>query len=237
MGSVISSVRSHITQIMNSNRRFRNYVIATYGDPYRRNVRKTTSKASVSSFIRGLRAYGGGDCPEFALSGVRDAAASADSNSILFLFTDASAKDASLRNSVASQLKSKNIRFYAIVSGNLCRRSGSEYYAIASATGGKVAKMGNSRATSSVSAQFSLVFTSTLFTSFTVQCHSHLSASHSIPNCNIRTVSGTLFSEISSNQPSHYAGHGIYPEGRQRRHQFLCIPNELSCSVESSQWK
>uniref|UniRef100_A0A1I8F2K1 VWFA domain-containing protein n=1 Tax=Macrostomum lignano TaxID=282301 RepID=A0A1I8F2K1_9PLAT len=143
MGRVITAVRNHIQSIIRANKRFNNYVIATYGDPYRRNVLKTRNAHQALAFLRRVRPHGGGDCPEMALQGVRDAAAAADRNSVLFLFTDASAKDAHLQSSVASLLSSKNIRFFTVASGNLCGRPGNVYKSLATRTRGRFSKLGN----------------------------------------------------------------------------------------------
>uniref|UniRef100_A0A1I8JDU5 WSC domain-containing protein n=2 Tax=Macrostomum lignano TaxID=282301 RepID=A0A1I8JDU5_9PLAT len=140
MSSVYKSVRRSISRILSSNRRFQNFVVSSYGDPYKRHVIRTKSISRVQRFLNGLKIRGGGDCPEYSMSAVIDAAKLADKDSVLLLFTDASAKDRSLTSSAAKLLKSKRIRFIAIGSGRLCGR-GAEYDVLAKNTGGLVAKL------------------------------------------------------------------------------------------------
>ncbi|PAA70473.1 hypothetical protein BOX15_Mlig000253g1 [Macrostomum lignano] len=140
MSSVYKSVRRSISRILSANRRFQNFVVSSYGDPYKRHVIRTKSISRVQRFLNGLKIRGGGDCPEYSMSAVIDAAKLADKDSVLLLFTDASAKDRSLTSSAAKLLKSKRIRFIAIGSGRLCGR-GAEYDVLAKNTGGLVAKL------------------------------------------------------------------------------------------------
>lgn len=141
MGRVINSVKRHIRRVLAANTRFNNYVIATFGDPYRRHVKRTTNAGVVASFLNRLNTTGGGDCPEFALSGAIDAAAVADRNSVMMLFTDASAKDAHRGGQLAAKLKEKSIRFFAVASGNLCNRGSGHFSSLARSSGGHMASL------------------------------------------------------------------------------------------------
>lgn len=140
MSRVINSVRNNINSILSANTRFRNYVVASFGDPYVRRVTKTRSIPSVRSFLRNLRARGGGDCPEYAMSGALDAAKMADSNSVMLIFTDASAKDKRKWHQVSSVARSKRIRVYTVESGRMCGGA-SEFRSLGSATYGAVSKL------------------------------------------------------------------------------------------------
>lgn len=140
----INAVKSHIVNIVSANRRFKDYVIGTFNDPYRRNVIRSKSASTILNFLRRVRTRGGGDCPEFAMHGILDAARLAKRNSVLFVVTDASAKDSRLKHAVARYLRSKKIRLFAIKVGRMCgwwyRR---EFEFLASQTGGRVLQLRN----------------------------------------------------------------------------------------------
>ncbi|PAA93219.1 hypothetical protein BOX15_Mlig025149g1 [Macrostomum lignano] len=151
MKTEIRAVRSSISSVIAANRRFRNYVLATFSDPYKRKVVAVKRKSSALKFLRAIRPNGGGDCPEYSLSGVRDAARRALSRSVLFLFTDASAKDARLKKSVARLLKRKKIRLFVVKTGKLCGRAYKrEYDYLARVSGGKVITLPSKSGVSSV---------------------------------------------------------------------------------------
>ena len=141
MASVIKGVKDQINAIISANKLFRNYVMATFGDPYVKNVIKSVNASEIRIFLDKVVASGGGDCPEYAMSGIRDAVDVADSDSVLFLFTDASAKDASDQSIVANQLVAKRVRFITVASGNLCSTPGDEYKFLANKTEGQVANL------------------------------------------------------------------------------------------------
>uniref|UniRef100_A0A1I8JEL7 VWFA domain-containing protein n=1 Tax=Macrostomum lignano TaxID=282301 RepID=A0A1I8JEL7_9PLAT len=140
MGSVINSVKSNIRRILSANTRFSNYVVATFGDPYVRRVIKTRSITAVRNFLKRLSARGGGDCPEYAMSGALDAAKSADSNSVMLLFTDASAKDKRRVGQVSSLAKRKRIRVFTVESGNMCGKA-PEFKQLARKSFGEVSRL------------------------------------------------------------------------------------------------
>jgi hypothetical protein len=64
--------------------------------------------------IEGLKATGGGDCPELAMKGILNALELVDEGSALFVFTDAAAKDSDLKTNVtiAATEKSTTISFF-----------------------------------------------------------------------------------------------------------------------------
>jgi hypothetical protein len=163
MGSVISSVREQAIQIVNDRAGTKEepskYVLAPFNDPSTGPLTTTTDPDEYKSAISALSADGGDDCPELSMTGMQQAVAAMDEGSDLFTFTDASAKDAGLADSVASLAKSKDIRIYPILFGNcggegLAPRTGQqgmpqglaaasfapnpEYQQVAQATGGQV---------------------------------------------------------------------------------------------------
>lgn len=53
--------------------------------------------------------YGGGDCPEMCLSGIKLGLMNAQSNSFVYVFTDADAKDAFLYNDILDLAMAKRV--------------------------------------------------------------------------------------------------------------------------------
>jgi uncharacterized repeat protein (TIGR01451 family) len=78
------------------------YVLAPFNDPSTGPLTVTTDPEVIKAAIRALRATGGGDCPELAYTGMLQAMGAMDPGGHLFVFTDASARDASLAGEVVS---------------------------------------------------------------------------------------------------------------------------------------
>ncbi|PAA82000.1 hypothetical protein BOX15_Mlig027525g6 [Macrostomum lignano] len=143
MGAEIFAVRTHISAIMANNTVFKDYVVSRYGDPYVKNVIRSSDASAIQSFVNAIGPSGGGDCPEYAMSAIEDAAKEALENSVLILFTDAAAKDANMSADVAALLVSKKIKLYVIGTGQFCgpRVYKGEYDYLAAASGGSVMKL------------------------------------------------------------------------------------------------
>ena len=71
---------------------------------------KTTSAEEMIAALGALRAKGGGDGPELAFHGIRDALTNVRVGSTCFLFTDAPAKDRHLYPTVLSLAVEKKVR-------------------------------------------------------------------------------------------------------------------------------
>ncbi|PAA60591.1 hypothetical protein BOX15_Mlig004080g1, partial [Macrostomum lignano] len=141
MGRVIKSVKNNIRKIIAANKRFDDFVVATFGDPYKKKLMKTTSASKIYRFLNKLKARGGGDCPEFAMSGALDAAEAAEPNSVMILFTDASAKDRRKMGAVEAKLKAKRIRFFTVASGRQCGTNGKNFAKLAKVTYGQFSRL------------------------------------------------------------------------------------------------
>jgi hypothetical protein len=85
------------------------YVIAPFNDPTTGPVYKTSDLDTFEADIKSLTAYGGGDCPELALTGMLDAMAVMDGPADLFVMTDAAAKDEDLASQVIATALDKRI--------------------------------------------------------------------------------------------------------------------------------
>uniref|UniRef100_A0A1I8I2M0 VWFA domain-containing protein n=1 Tax=Macrostomum lignano TaxID=282301 RepID=A0A1I8I2M0_9PLAT len=139
MGSEISAVKASIKAILAANKLFKDYVIGKFNDPYKKGVIRSSNKGTIVSFLNAITATGGADCPEYSMSGLRDAVKLAKKRSVIIMFTDASAKDAGMKNMVASLFKDKKSRLFVVATGNLCgRRYSKEYHYVAKESGGAV---------------------------------------------------------------------------------------------------
>jgi hypothetical protein len=141
MGSVISGVRSAAIGIVDSrlgtDEEPLQYVLSPFNDPFTGPVTATTNANVFKSAISSLFASGGGDCPELAMSGVYDALSVADEGGQLFLWTDASAKDAAFIGAVSGLATRKDIKVFPALFGS-CSPIDPAYLQLATSTGGQV---------------------------------------------------------------------------------------------------
>ncbi|NP_001008097.1 MGC89178 protein [Xenopus tropicalis] len=93
-----------------------------FNDPGIGPVRHTTSGTEFGNFFLNLNAYEGGDCPEYAMGGLKMALQASPHNSIIMVLTDASAKDyndAILINEIKSLISVTQSQVIFMVTG-LC---------------------------------------------------------------------------------------------------------------------
>ncbi|XP_026542144.1 von Willebrand factor A domain-containing protein 7-like [Notechis scutatus] len=77
-----------------------NYILVPFNDPEVGPIIKTQSVDELESAISRLTATGGGDCPEMSMTGLKLALQQSMPRSKIFVFTDAGAKDESLKGEV-----------------------------------------------------------------------------------------------------------------------------------------
>ncbi|XP_039890247.1 von Willebrand factor A domain-containing protein 7-like [Simochromis diagramma] len=82
------------------------YILVPFNDPDFGPLKMTADPDIFKGQINSLTASGGGDAPEMALSGLQLALTAAPPFSEIFLFTDAPAKDAYLRNTIVALTES-----------------------------------------------------------------------------------------------------------------------------------
>ena len=140
MSATIGGVKSIVGQIvnhLNSNPDLKptNWLMERFGDPDIGPPFVTTSASALLGAVNGLSAGGGGDCPELSQGGLLQAIDAALPTSNLMLFTDASAKDSGLANTVVAKAKAKSIVInYALVGS--CSPVDPAYLKGAAETGG-----------------------------------------------------------------------------------------------------
>ncbi|RFP25999.1 hypothetical protein D0T25_02105 [Duganella sp. BJB488] len=141
MGGIIAGVRDSATSIVDArlgtDEEPLQYVLAPFNDPFTGPTIATNDAGLFKGAIGGLGASGGGDCPELAMTGMYNGLSLADPGGDLFMYTDASAKDAGLAGAVISLAKSKDIKIYPILFGS-CSPLTPGFLQAAAETGGQV---------------------------------------------------------------------------------------------------
>lgn len=149
MGSVIAQVKSVATGIVNSrlntDEEPSKYVLVPFNDPGVGPTTLTTDANQFKAAINGLFASGGGDCPELSMTGMLRALSASDERGTLFMFTDASSKDASLAGAVASLAAEKKIKVF-IMSFGSCSPIDPGYFRIVEESGGQLFELSISEA-------------------------------------------------------------------------------------------
>ncbi|XP_066474354.1 von Willebrand factor A domain-containing protein 7-like [Tiliqua scincoides] len=83
-----------------------NYILVPFNDPDVGPIFKTNNVDEFEAYISALKVYGGGDCPELSLTGLKLALQESLPRSKIFLFTDAGAKDKHLLDEIKVLLDS-----------------------------------------------------------------------------------------------------------------------------------
>ncbi|XP_069102311.1 von Willebrand factor A domain-containing protein 7-like [Argopecten irradians] len=159
MGDDITAVKSSVTRKVNDARTSGvmpgKYVLATFSDPEGlTTVRSTTDGDEMVKWLEELSVGGGGDCPEYAMSGLLAAIGLSEINSRIFLATDADAKDPTLSGTVMSAATTKGVKVEFLLTGSCSRyrrdislrqkRDLASFQTIADGTGGAVFRIGSS---------------------------------------------------------------------------------------------
>ncbi|XP_037835112.1 von Willebrand factor A domain-containing protein 7-like [Kryptolebias marmoratus] len=98
------------------------YILVPFNDPGFGPLMKTTDPDVFKTYINSLTAIGGGDFEELSLSGLQLALTGSPPNSEIFVFTDATAKDAFLRNAVIALIESTKSTVNFMITNILSRR-------------------------------------------------------------------------------------------------------------------
>ena len=137
VGGVSASVNRIVNSVLNTDNQPDNFLLVRFGDPNVGAPFITTDASELLNRVNAINVRGGDDCPELSQSGLLKAIGASNNDSKLFLYTDASAKDAGLAGNVAAAASSKNITVNYIVSGS-CSPVDPVYFQVAQETGGQV---------------------------------------------------------------------------------------------------
>ncbi len=122
MGGVIQSVKTEATSLVDSRidtkDEPRQYVLSPFNDPGVGPLTVSDNPEEFKAAIAALSADGGGDCPEYSMTGQLAAVSAMEEGGTLFAYTDADAKDAGLAGLVASVAKANRITVYEMMFGS-----------------------------------------------------------------------------------------------------------------------
>ena len=113
------------------------YVLVSINDPSSAPVSITNNPVEFKNAISSLSARGGGDCPEYAMSGIAQAVELTGKGGNVFVYTDAAAKDIGLATKVADAVLRKGIKVHTTIFPGRCSTQ-SGYDLLSSVSGGKV---------------------------------------------------------------------------------------------------
>ncbi|XP_060079491.1 von Willebrand factor A domain-containing protein 7-like [Ylistrum balloti] len=159
ISSVKKSLIKTVSAVIGTENEPQNYVLATFNDPANlTTVNTTTDGNEMIQWIDALRVYGGGDCPEYAMSGIQAAIAACIPHSTIYVATDADAKDEYLFDTVQHAANAKHIKITFILTSSCGRRRrdthswqkryNSAFEALVASTGGNVYHVDHSEVTS-----------------------------------------------------------------------------------------
>ncbi|WP_442497312.1 dockerin type I domain-containing protein [Methylobacter sp. sgz302048] len=140
MGSVINGVQTDIRNILNS--RYgtpdepTRYILSPFNDPSTGPLTSTNDADRFLNAVDSLSPWGGGDCPELSMKGEYDALSASETGGELFMYTDASAKDAYLEGQVKTVAQQKDVKVFNGLYGH-CSPYDPAYFDISNSSGGQ----------------------------------------------------------------------------------------------------
>ncbi|XP_030217013.1 von Willebrand factor A domain-containing protein 7 [Gadus morhua] len=137
------------------------YILVPFGDPGFGPLMRTTDSKAFMTRLNALTARGGGDSAEMSLSALKLALTAAPSDSEIFLFTDASAKDTNLKGPVIALMERTQTVVNFMLTGTSEENSGPPsrgssaeallYRQLAQASGGLAIEVTKSELTEAIS--------------------------------------------------------------------------------------
>uniref|UniRef100_A0A3P9IIT3 von Willebrand factor A domain containing 11 n=1 Tax=Oryzias latipes TaxID=8090 RepID=A0A3P9IIT3_ORYLA len=148
MSDDIDEARSVVYKIIDSKKGTQDepseYILVPFNDPSFGPMIRTTDPEKMKAEISKLTATGGGDIPEMCLSGLQLALTGAPSSSQIYVFTDATAKDIALKDTIGALIRSTKSTVSFFMTGTSSRRRRSlraasfeDYKDLALASGGQ----------------------------------------------------------------------------------------------------
>ncbi|XP_062573736.1 von Willebrand factor A domain-containing protein 7-like [Saccostrea cucullata] len=100
-----------------------NYILVTFSDPASLTTGRQTDNPEVMiNWLKNLAVTGGGDCPEYAMTGMLKGIEMSNKNSKIYLCTDADAKDEYLQDRVIEGLRAKSLTPVFLLTGQCSSR-------------------------------------------------------------------------------------------------------------------
>ncbi|KAF6016425.1 HMCN1 [Bugula neritina] len=117
------------------------FILVPFNDPGVGPATVTTNRVTFENALSSIRVNGGGDCPEMAIGGIKQALEVAHPNSLIYVFTDAAAKDYLLTDKVIELIQQTQSKVTFVMTGDCGSRSAPGYTCyrrIAQASSGEV---------------------------------------------------------------------------------------------------
>ncbi|XP_029949301.1 von Willebrand factor A domain-containing protein 7 [Salarias fasciatus] len=148
MADDINEAREVVYEIIDSKKGTQDepseYILVPFNDPAFGPMIRTTDADKMKTEISKLKANGGGDLPEMCLSGLQLALTGSPSSSHIYVFTDATAKDIALKDTIVALIRSTKSTVSFFMTGGTKRRrrsvgkaSFNDYKDLALASGGQ----------------------------------------------------------------------------------------------------
>ncbi|CAH8631898.1 unnamed protein product, partial [Dicrocoelium dendriticum] len=108
----------------------KDFVLVKVHDPDVGPARVTTSTKTFYQYLDSVYTQGGGDCPEMTVTGIELALEASRPNSLIYVFTDSSAKDYNRTNNVLNLIQQKQSQVVFVLTGfcNTTEEPGFEAY-------------------------------------------------------------------------------------------------------------
>ncbi|MEQ2220586.1 hypothetical protein ILYODFUR_006881 [Ilyodon furcidens] len=156
MSDDIEEARAVVYEIIDSKKGTQDepseYILVPFNDPDFGPMIRTTDAQKMKTEISKLTATGGGDTPEMCLSGLQLALTGAPSSSNIYVFTDATAKDIALKDTIVALIRSTKSTVSFFMTGISGRRrrsleaaSFNDYKDLALASGGQAIQVSKSQ--------------------------------------------------------------------------------------------
>ncbi|KAI8440936.1 hypothetical protein MSG28_009233 [Choristoneura fumiferana] len=128
--------------VMNSNAsQIEDFVLVTFNDPDVELRTVTKDRDNLKDALRRIHVHDGGDCPEMVMDGIKLALEKSRDASLLYVFTDASAKDYDKFAEVEALSQKKLVQVVFVLTGICSTRTAEDYLVyqkLAKATSGQV---------------------------------------------------------------------------------------------------
>ncbi|KAF1395599.1 hypothetical protein PFLUV_G00013220 [Perca fluviatilis] len=151
MSDDIAEARAIVNEIIDSKKGTQDepseYILVPFNDPEFGPPIRTTDPNKMKEEVAKLTATGGGDTPEMCLSGLQLALTNAPASSNIYVFTDATAKDIALKDTIVALIRSSKSTVSFLITGSARRRrslaasSFEDYTELALASGGQAIKV------------------------------------------------------------------------------------------------
>lgn len=121
--AVIAATQTIVNEAKDSDFVPENYILVTFSDPESLTTGKvTTNPQTMITWLQAIAVSGGGDCAEYAMSGMLKGIEMSNRKSKIYLCTDADAKDEEKQEEVMAGLKAKELTPVFLLTGQCSRR-------------------------------------------------------------------------------------------------------------------